>query len=84
MDEKEYDVLEWSFTVSRHVDLNGRPTTNPKFRGMRVVMPSSKDTAFFKAAIHPDMRKQMELHVIRPFEGKTEKMMLTHRCSRCL
>ena len=75
IDEKEINVLEFSFGFDRGADSTGRPNQKALFLGLELQIESRKDVNLLDWSIDPSLSKQLEL-LIYPVTlgGKTRKI----------
>jgi Hemolysin coregulated protein Hcp (TssD) len=57
VDDKELRVLHCNFSISRSVDFNGRPSSEPQGGTMHVEVESTDSTLFVEWIINPYMMK---------------------------
>lgn len=75
IDEKEINVLSFSFGFNQKADTNGRPTQKPVFLGLNLIIETRKDLNLADWAFAPNQTKQIELHIYPVIlGGKTRKL----------
>ncbi len=75
IDEKEINVLSFSFGFNQGADTNGRPSQKPIFVGLQLVIETRKDLNLADWSFAPNQTKQIELHIYPVIMGgKTRKL----------
>ncbi len=75
IDEKEINVLMFSFGFNKGTDTNGRPSKKPVFVGLQLVIEARKDLNLADWSFASNQTKQLELHIYPVIMGgKTRKL----------
>ncbi len=75
IDEKEINVLLFSFGFNQGTDSNGKPTIKPVFVGLKLIIETRKDLNLADWSFAPNQTKQLELHIYPVIlGGKTRKL----------
>ncbi len=75
IDEKEINVLLFSFGFNQGTDTNGKPTIKPVFVGLKLIIETRKDLNLADWSFAPNQTKQLELHIYPVIlGGKTRKL----------
>ncbi len=75
IDEKEINVLSFSFGFNQGADTNGRPFQKPVFVGLELMIETRKDLNLADWAFASNQTKQLELHIYPVIMGrKTRKL----------
>ncbi len=75
IDEKEINLLWFSFGFSQRADTNGRTSQNPVFIGLDLMIETRKDVNFAEWSFALNEVKQIELHIYPVIlGGKTRKL----------
>ncbi len=78
VDEKEVNVLQFSFDFDQKADVTGRPSHKTIFTGLKLKIETRKDLDLIEWSIAPDQPKQLELHILPNIlgSGSTRKITL--------
>ncbi|GAA0871116.1 hypothetical protein GCM10009117_02610 [Gangjinia marincola] len=75
IDTKEVNVLWYKVGFNQTTDRTGRPSQQPIFKGLQVVIESQKDIDLADWSFAADQTKQLELHIYPVLMGgKTRKI----------
>ncbi len=75
IDDKEINVLQFSFGFKQGVDTNGRPSQKPIFVGLQLAIEARKDLDLADWSFASNQTKQLELHIYPVIMGgKTRKL----------
>ncbi|WP_299242229.1 type VI secretion system tube protein TssD [uncultured Aquimarina sp.] len=70
-DDKEINILDFSYTFRQESDYNGKPSSKPQFAGLSVVIESTKDSDLLEWMINPLLAKQLQIRIEpRALNGK--------------
>ncbi|QCE40960.1 type VI secretion system tube protein TssD [Psychroserpens sp. NJDZ02] len=75
IDDKEINILSFSFRFNQIADINGKPTIKPIFQGLKLVIETRKDLDLADWAFAANQTKQLELRIYPAIlGGKTRKL----------
>ncbi len=75
IDDKEINVLRFSFGFNQRADATGRPSQKPRFTGLQLVIETRKDLNLADWSFASNQTKQLELHIYPVIlGGKTRKI----------
>ncbi len=75
IDEKEINVLWFTFGFNQGVDVTGRPSQKSVFVGLKLIIETRKDLNLADWSFAPNETKQLELHIYPVIMGgKTRKL----------
>ncbi len=75
IDEREINVLWFTFSFNQKADINGRPFQKPIFVGLQLTIETRKDLNLADWSFAPNQKKQLELHIYPVIlGGKTRKI----------
>ncbi len=75
IDDKEINVLWFTFGFNQGSDISGRPSQQPRFLGLQLTIETRKDLNLAEWSFAPNQTKQLELHIYPVIlGGKTRKL----------
>ena len=75
IDEKEINVLSFTFGFNQRTDFTGRPSEKPVFVGLKLIIETRKDLNLVEWSTAANQTKQIELHIYPVIMGgKTRKL----------
>ncbi len=80
IDNKEVNVLSFNLGFNQQADTNGRPTGNPLFNGLNLVIESRRDLHLADWSFASDQRKQLELHIYPRVLGTKTRKLFFYDC----
>ncbi len=80
IDEKEINVLSFSFGFNQGADTNGRPFQKPVFVGLELMIETRKDLNLADWAFASNQTKQLELHIYPVIMGKKTRKLYFYDC----
>ncbi len=80
IDEKEINVLRFSFGFHQVADTNGRPSQKPVFVGLKLIIETRKDLNLADWSFDPNQTKQLELHIYPVVMGGKTRRIYFYDC----
>ena len=75
IDDKEINILWFTFGFNQGADISGRPSQRPVFVGLKLIIETRKDLNLADWSFAPNQKKQIELHIYPIIMGgKTRKL----------
>ncbi|AXT56221.1 hypothetical protein D1815_10815 [Aquimarina sp. AD1] len=80
-DDKEINILDFSYTFSQESDYNGNPSSKPQFLGLSLIIEATKDADLLEWMTDPFMSKQLKIRLEpRALNGKGRTLNFIDAC----
>ncbi|GAA0723837.1 hypothetical protein GCM10009430_27700 [Aquimarina litoralis] len=80
-DDKEINILDFSYTFRQESDYNGNPSSKPQFAGLSVIIESTKDAELLEWMINPMLTKQLKIQIApRAMNGRGRTLEFIDAC----
>lgn len=80
IDEREINVISFSFNFNQGADTRGKPSQRPVFVGLQVIIESRKDINLADWAMASNQTKQIELHIYPVTMGGRTRKLFFYDC----
>ena len=80
-EDREINILNFSYTFRQNVDYNGKPSAKPRLAGLSMIIESTKDNDLLSWMYDPLLRKQLKIHIEpRSLNGKGRTIEFIDAC----